>query len=63
MRSIKEDVCKNGYTKYTSSLTTPLANEFYGWLRQQGREVLRKDIITLRDMFYGEKCETDKIIK
>ena len=55
MRSVKEDVSKNGYTKYTSSLTTPLANEFYGWLRQQTREVLRKDIITLREMFYGEK--------
>jgi len=63
MRSVKEDVCKNGYTKYTSSLTTPLANEFYGWLRQQTREVLRKDIITLREMFYAEKCETDKITK
>ena len=55
MRSVKDDVSKNGYTKYTSSLTTPLANEFYGWLRQQTREVLRKDIITLREMFYGEK--------
>ena len=55
MRSVKDDVCKNGYTKYTSSLTTPLANEFYGWLRQQTREALRKDIITLREMFYGEK--------
>ena len=55
MRSVKEDVSKNGYTKYTSSLTTPLANEFYGWLRQQTREVLRKDIIMLREMFYGEK--------
>jgi hypothetical protein len=55
MRSVKEDVYKNGYTKYTSSLTTPLANEFYGWLRQQTKEVLRKDIITLREMFYREK--------
>ncbi len=55
MRSVKEDVCRNGFTKYTSSLTTPLANEFYGWLRQQTREVLRKDIITLREMFYSER--------
>ena len=55
MRSVKDDVYKSGYTKYTSSLTTPLANEFYGWLRQQTKEVLRKDIITLREIFYSEK--------
>jgi len=57
MRSVKEDVSRNGYTKYTSSLATPLANEFYGWLRHQTKEVLRKDIITLREMFYTEKGE------
>jgi predicted kinase len=57
MRSVKEDVCRSGFTKYTSSLTTPLANEFYGWLRQQTKDVLRKDIITLREMFYSEKGE------
>lgn len=55
MRGVKEDVCKSGYTKYTSSLTTPLANEFYGWLRRQTKDVLRKDIISLREKFYSER--------
>lgn len=55
MRSIVTEVYKKGYTSKTSALTTPLANQFYGWLRKQDRELLKKDIITLRNMFYSEQ--------
>lgn len=54
MRSIVAEVYKKGYTSKTSALTIPLANQFYGWLRKQNRELLNKDIITLRNMFYSE---------
>ena len=54
MRSIVAEVYKKGYTSKTSALTIPLANQFYGWLRKQNRELLKKDIITLRNMFYSE---------
>lgn len=55
MRSIVTEVHKKGYTSKTSALATPLANQFYGWLRKQNRELLKKDIITLRNMFYSEQ--------
>lgn len=55
MRSIVSEVYKKGYTTRTSALNAPLANKFYGWLRQQNRELLKKDIITLRNMFYNEQ--------
>lgn len=55
MRSIVTEVYKKGYTSKTSALATPLANQFYGWLRKQNRELLKKDIITLRNMFYSEQ--------
>ena len=55
MRNVVKEVYKKGYTTKTSALNTPLANQFYGWLRNQNRELLRKDIITLRNMFYNEQ--------
>lgn len=55
MRSIVAEVYKKGYTSKTSALATPLANQFYGWLRKQNRELLKKDVITLRNMFYSEQ--------
>ncbi len=52
MRSVKDEVYKKGYFSRTSALNTPLANQFYGWVRSLDRDLLRKDIITLRNMFY-----------
>ena len=54
MRSVKDEVYKKGHISRTSALTSPLANNFYGWLRGQKKETLRKDIIELRNMFYEE---------
>lgn len=51
MRGIKDEVYKKGYITRTSALTSPLGNYFYGWLRKQNKEVLKKDIIELRNMF------------
>jgi hypothetical protein len=54
MRSIKQLMCF-GSKVPTGSLLTPLANEFYGWLRKQTRSTLRRSIIDLRNKFYKEK--------
>lgn len=54
MRAVKDEVYRKGYFARTSALNTPLANQFYGWLRKQDKEVLKKDIIELRNMFYKE---------
>lgn len=54
MRSVKDEVSRKGYFSRTSGLNSPLANKFYGWLRTQTKETLRKDIITLRRKFYKE---------
>lgn len=53
MRGLVSEVAKKGYTTRTSALNTPLANQFYGWIRKQDKELLKKDIITLRNMFYS----------
>ena len=53
MRSIKEKVAKNHNIKF-SSLYNAEANYFYAWLKQQDEEILQKDIITLRKMYYTE---------
>lgn len=59
MRSIAQEVLKNGYSSRTSMLVTTTANEFYAWIRKQhdaGKaEELPRDICTLRSMFYQEK--------
>ena len=59
MRSISHEVIKTGNTRRTSALTTPLANEYYAWVRKlaetEDKESLPEDICTLRDMFYEEK--------
>lgn len=34
MRSISYETIKKGYISKTSALTTPLANEFYSWVKQ-----------------------------
>ena len=54
IREIKTAVKRRGVYKYTGSLTTPLANEVYAWLRGLPEKDLEKDIITLRNMFYSK---------
>lgn len=59
MRSISHEAIRNGYIKRTSALTTPVANEYYAWVKKlhdvEDRESLPKDICTLRRLFYKEK--------
>ena len=52
MRRVKEQVAHKGTPKL-SSLYNATSNYFYAWLKEQDEETLSKDIITLRDMFYG----------
>ena len=58
MRSISHEAIKKGYInpKRTSALTTPLANQYYAWVKTlhdiEDKESLPKDICTLRKMFY-----------
>ena len=66
MRSVAHETIKKGYIdpRRTSSLVTPLANAFYGWIKEcravvfeggQGDlDIIPKDIVTLRAMFYLE---------
>lgn len=58
MRSISQEAVRKGYISRTSALTTPLANEYYAWVRKlhdvPDKDGLPKDICTLRNMFYGE---------
>lgn len=51
MRGIKEQVAKRRTVKF-SSLYNATSNYFYAWLRNQDEETLKKDIITLREMYY-----------
>ena len=67
LRNVAHTVLKTGTYNYTSRLLTKESNDFYGWLRWQynnfivnndkdGRyELMQTDIITLRDMYKGEK--------
>ena len=51
MRRLKEQVSHKHNVKL-SSLYNATSNYFYAWLKKQPEEILEKDIITLRDMFY-----------
>ena len=59
MRSVSYEAIRYGYIKKTSALTTPIANEYYAWVRKlhdvEDRENIPKDICTLRSLFYKEK--------
>ena len=59
MRSVANEAIKYGYIRKTSSLVTPIANEFYAWVRKlhdvEDRESVPKDICTLRRLFYKDK--------
>lgn len=58
MRSISHEAIRKGYIepKRTSALITPLANQYYGWVKTlhdaDNVESIPKDICTLRKMFY-----------
>lgn len=59
MRSIAHEAVKKGYidSRRTSSLVTPLANQFYGWVKTlhdaKDLESVPKDICTLRKLFFA----------
>lgn len=57
MRSIAHEAIRKGYidSRRTSALTTPLANQFYGWVKtlhdSDDLDSVPKDICTLRNLF------------
>lgn len=57
MRSIAHEAIRKGYidNRRTSALTTPLANQFYGWVKTlhdtEDLESVPRDICTLRKLF------------
>lgn len=59
MRNIAHEAIKNGYIRKTSALTTPIANEFYAWVKElhdvEDKNIIPKDICTLRRLFYKER--------
>ena len=59
MRAISHEAIRNGYIKKTSALTTPIANEYYAWVRKLHNvddiDSIPKDICTLRRLFFKEK--------
>jgi len=59
MRGISHETLRKGYTMKTSALTTPLANEFYSYVKKlhdgEDRDLIPTDIVTLRRWFYQYK--------
>lgn len=62
MRGLSHEVLRRGYTTKTSALTTPLANNYYGFIKgiyentdSEQRKLVPKDIISLRNMYYKEQ--------
>jgi predicted kinase len=56
MRSITEAV-RHRHNIRLGSITTPLGNNFYAWLKNQSEVILEQDIITLRKNFESTKCQ------
>ena len=58
MRGLSHEVLRCGNSRKTSALTTPIANEYFGWLKNKYAEgksdEMPKDICSLRKMFYEE---------
>lgn len=58
MRGVSREALRKGYIARTSVLTTPLANEFYGWVRKlhdaEDPDSIPRDICSLRKMFYSQ---------
>ena len=65
MRSVSHEAIRKGYITRTGSLTTPLANNYYAWVKKlfelstEEKEVLHKDICSLRDMYYADVLKTN----
>jgi predicted kinase len=61
MRSVSHEAIRKGYITKTSALVNQLANEYYGWVRTlnsiEDKDIIPKDICTLRDMFYEYKAK------
>lgn len=59
MRNVAHEAIRNGYIRRTAGLTTPLANEFYAWVRElhnvEDLDSVPKDICTLRRLFYKDR--------
>lgn len=62
MRGLTHEVLQRGYFHKTSALTTPTANDYYGFIKgiydqtdKETRQSMPRDIIYWRDMFYKEK--------
>lgn len=59
MRGVSREAIRKGYISRTASLSTPLANEYYAWVRKlhdaENLDKVPKDICTLRNMFYRDK--------
>lgn len=59
MRSISHEAIRKGYidSRRTSALTTPIANQYYGWVKTlhdtEDLESVPKDICTLRKLFFA----------
>lgn len=64
MRNVAAEAIRKGYITRTGALTTPIANQFYDWVRKffddPDKENVPKDICTLRRWFYEEKKDADK---
>lgn len=58
MRGVSHEAIRKGYITRTSALTTPLANEYYAWVKKlhdaEDTDSLPKDICALRSWFYRE---------
>lgn len=61
MRSVAHELMRKGVISSTTVLSTPVANEFYGWLRvlheAESRDRIPRDICSMRKMFYQNKAE------
>lgn len=59
MRRVAQESIKNGYINNTSALSTPLANEFYAWVRKlhdaEDKNSIPQNICALRKMFYEDQ--------
>lgn len=59
MRGVSQEAIRSGNYRRTAALTTPLANEYFAWVRQlhhaEDRDLIPRDIITLRRWFYEAK--------
>ena len=61
MRAVFHEVRKKGFISNTAVLTDPLANEFYGWAKEQHEtgkiNSLAWDICSVRGEFYNSRAQ------